>query len=53
VAQGASEDDNEPTIPKNESAQKNISSVQRKQKNVIKQKKQVNGTPIAHDNEYN
>lgn len=45
VAHGNSEDDNEPTIPKNESAQKNVTTNQRKQKNVIKQKK-VNGTPV-------
>ena len=51
-ANANSEDDNEPTIPKNESAQKNVSSIQRKQKNVISKKK-AGGTPIGHDIEYN
>jgi hypothetical protein len=53
VVNANSEDDNEPTIPKNESAQKNVSSVQRKQKNNVISKKKAGGTPIgAHDIEY-
>lgn len=43
-------DDEEPTIPKNESAHKNVSSVQRKAKNAVTSKgKKANnniGTPI-------
>ena len=52
AANANSEDDNEPTIPKNESAQKNVTSNQRKQKNVINKKKAGGGTPIGNDVEY-
>lgn len=42
------DDENEPTIPKNESAQKNVSTNQRKLKNGVS-KKRTSNTPINND----